>query len=193
MAQKKTYTEEQKAEILKKASETSITEASKEFGVDRKTIRSWKASDSLAADAIEAKKKTRAAGRKVKDALTTTAEKAAGDVKEAAEKAVTVEQIEVGKVKAKQTRKAAEKKAVKDEKAAVKAAKKETKAAQKPAAKLKTVKLNMVFQSPWGSEITPEQVALKVPKEATDVYVKIDENKIYWVGKNGETGALDIW
>ena len=42
-------------------------------------------------------------------------------------------------------------------------------------------------------EITPEQVALKVPKEATDVYVKIDENKIYWVGKNGETGALDIW
>ena len=193
MAQKKTYTEEQKAEILKKASETSITEASKEFGVDRKTIRSWKASDSLAADAIEAKKKTRAAGRKVKDALTTAAEKAAGDVKEAAEKAVTVEQIEVGKVKAKQTRKAAEKKAVKDEKAAVKAAKKETKAAQKPAAKLKTVKLNMVFQSPLGSEITPEQVALKVPKEATDVYVKIDENKIYWVGKNGETGAVDIW
>ena len=80
-----------------------------------------------------------------------------------------------------------------EEKAAVKAAKKETKAAQKPATKLKTVKLNMVFQSPWGSEITPEQVALKVPKEATDVYVKIDENKIYWVGKNGETGAVDIW
>ena len=74
MAQKKTYTEEQKAEILKKASESSITEASKEFGVDRKTIRSWKASDSLAADAIEAKKKTRAAGRKVRDALTTAAE-----------------------------------------------------------------------------------------------------------------------
>ena len=121
------------------------------------------------------------------------AEKAAGDMKAAAEKAVTVEQIEVGKVKAKQTRKAAEKKAVKDEKAAAKAAKKESKAAQKPAAKLKTVKLNMVFQSPWGSEITPEQIALKVPKESTDVYVKIDENKIYWVGKNGETGAVDIW
>ena len=115
MAQKKTYTEAQKAEILKRAAETSITEASREFGVERKTIRSWKASDSLAADAIEAKKKTRAAGRKVKGALTTAAEKAAGDMKAAAEKAVTVEQIEVGKVKAKQTRKAAEKKAVKDD------------------------------------------------------------------------------
>lgn len=190
---KSNYTDAQKAEILKKAAETSIAEASREFGVDRKTIRSWKVSDSLAADAIEVKKKTRAAGRMVKGAVTSAADKAAGDMKAAAEKAVTVEQIEVGKVKAKQTRKAAEKKAVKDEKAAVKAAKKEEKAAQKPAAKLKTVKLNMVFQSPWGGEITPEQIALKVPKEAVDVYVKIDENKIYWVAKNGEAGAVEIW
>ena len=190
---KKNYTDAQKAEILKKAEETSISAASKEFGVDRKTIRSWKVSDDVAADKIEAKKKVRAAGRKISGALTDTAEKIAGDVKDAAEKAKTVEQIEAGKVKARQSRKTAGKKAAKDEKAAAKAAAKNEKAAQKPGAKRKAVKLNMVFQSAWGAEITPEQIAVKLPKEAADIYVKIDDNKIYWVGKNGETGSLDIW
>ena len=43
-----------------------------------------------------------------------------------------------------------------------------------------------------GGAITPEEIAAKVPKEATDVYVRIDENKIYWVSEK-ETGAVDIW
>lgn len=38
----KTYTEEQKAKILKKADETSVMAASKEFGVSRAAITAWK-------------------------------------------------------------------------------------------------------------------------------------------------------
>ena len=53
-------------------------------------------------------------------------------------------------------------------------------------------KLNIQIQSPMGGVITPEQIAEKVPKEAVDVYVRIDENKIYWVGKKG-VGSVDIW
>jgi len=34
---------------------------------------------------------------------------------------------------------------------------------------------------------------MRVPKEAVDVYVKLEENKIYWVGKNDVTGSIDIW
>jgi len=244
MAERKTYTDAQKAEILKKAEETSIAAAAKEFGVNRLTITKWKAAADVTADKIEAKKtvraagrkvkadaaakkekaaekkaekkevkeavasvaddkrvaveietkkKTRGAARKVKEAVTDTAEKVATDVKGVAEKVKTVEEIEAGKVKATRTRKAAEKQAAKEEKAAEKAAKKENKAANKPSVKVKTVKLNMIFQSTMGGAITPEQIALKVPKEATDVYVKLEENKIYWVGKDGDTGSIEIW
>jgi len=41
--------------------------------------------------------------------------------------------------------------------------------------------------------VTSEQIAMRVPKEAVDVYAKLEENKIYWVGKNGEMGSVDIW
>ena len=190
---KKNYTDAQKAEILKKADETSISEASKVFGVDRKTIRGWKVSADVTADQIEAKKTVRAAGKKAADAVTGTAGKIAGDVKDAAEKARTVGQIEAGKKKAKAARKTAERAAAKKEKAGEKAAAKEIKAAKKPAVKRKAVKLNMVFQTNMGGEITPGQIALKMPKEAVDVYVKLEENRAYWVGKNGETGSVEIW
>lgn len=89
--------------------------------------------------------------------------------------------------------KAIEKVAVKSEKAAVKAADKEEKASRKPVVKRQARKMNIVFQSQSGSGVTSEQIALKVPKEAVDVYVKLEENKIYWVGKNGEMGSVDIW
>lgn len=53
-------------------------------------------------------------------------------------------------------------------------------------------KLNIIIQSPLGGEITPEQIAAKLPKEARDVYVRVDENKLYWVGTEG-VGNVDIW
>ena len=106
---RKNYTEAQKAEILKKAEETSVSAASKEYGVDRKTINSWKTENS------ESKKPI----RKVKE---TVAEKI--DNKKLAD------QMAVGRVKAKRERKATDKATAKAVKSAVKAANKEVKAAK---------------------------------------------------------------
>ena len=52
---------------------------------------------------------------------------------------------------------------------------------------------NIIIQSPMGGYITPADIAKKVPKGTADVYVRVDENKLYYVLKNGETGDLDIW
>ena len=60
--------------------------------------------------------------------------------------------------------------------------------------KEKIVKKTTVFiQSPMGGHITPADIARKVPKGTEDVYVRVDENKLYYVLKNGETGDMDIW
>ena len=93
---------------------------------------------------------------------------------------------------AKSTAKKAEK-AVKKAPAKAKATAKVEKAAKKPAVKAKAAKLTIEIQSPLGGSITPEEIAAKLPKDATNVYVRIDENKLYWVKKNGETGAVEIW
>ena len=121
---RKNYTDEQKAEILKKAEETSIAEASKEYGVAWKTISAWKVSAektarSSARKSKEAEKKETAAkkkaekketaevkdsntaetkktGRKVKDAVTAVAEKV--------DNAKLADQMAVGRVKAKRER-----------------------------------------------------------------------------------------
>ncbi len=53
--------------------------------------------------------------------------------------------------------------------------------------------MNILFQSQSGNSVTSEQIAMRVPKEAADVYVKLEENRIYWVGKNSEQGSVDIW
>ena len=51
----------------------------------------------------------------------------------------------------------------------------------------------IIIQSPMGGIITPADIAKKVPKGAVDVYVRVDENKLYYVLKNGESGDVDIW
>ena len=38
-----------------------------------------------------------------------------------------------------------------------------------------------------------EEIRSKLPKGTTEVYVRVDENKLYYVLKNGETGDVDIW
>ncbi len=58
--------------------------------------------------------------------------------------------------------------------------------------KTNTRKPKVIIQSPFGGEITPDEITAKVPKEAKEVYVRVDENKIYWVSKD-QTGAVDIW
>ena len=129
---------------------------------------------------VEVKKATRAAGRKAKAKVEEAAEKAAEKVDDAAAAA----EIEAGKTKARRTRKAAE------AKEAVETA---VEAAAKPTRKARAAKLEIVIQSVMGGAITPEEITAKVPKGAVSAYVKVEENKIYWVDKKGETGSVEIW
>ena len=99
--------------------------------------------------------------------------------------------------KSKVEKKVATKKAdVKEVKAAVAATKADKKtAAKKPAAKKAPVAkkpLNVVIQSKMGGSITPDEIATKVPKDAVNAYVKVEENKIYWTSDN-DAGSVDIW
>ena len=182
---KKNYTEEQKAEILKRAAETSIANAAKEFAVSAVTISRWKAADKTTAVKIETKKKTRAAGRKAKEKVETAA--AEKKTRRAAKKADAAETAEV--VKEVVEEKKEEIKAAAEEKA------KETveKPVKKAAAKAKAAKMEIIVQSPFGHEISAEDIAAKFPKGTEKVYIRVDQNKLYWVGTDGTTGDVDIW
>ena len=49
----------------------------------------------------------------------------------------------------------------------------------------------LVIQSPMGGSITSEEIIAKIGSADT-VYIRVDENKAYWV--NGEeTGSVDLW
>ena len=62
---------------------------------------------------------------------------------------------------------------------------------KKPAKRGKNAGVTVVIQSPMGGSITPEEILAKVgPVDA--VYIRVDENKAYWV-KGDETGAIDLW
>ena len=81
---------------------------------------------------------------------------------------------------------------VKTEKPVKAAAAKVKAAAKKPAAKAKAAKLEIFIQSPMGGNITPKEIAAKLPKGAKSVFVRVDQNKLWWI--NGEeTGSVDIW
>ena len=62
----------------------------------------------------------------------------------------------------------------------------EEKAEEKPAPP------SIIIQSPMGGNITTEQIEAKIPPEANTVYVRVDENKLYWVNES-ENGHTDIW
>lgn len=49
----------------------------------------------------------------------------------------------------------------------------------------------VILQSPFGGEITPEAL-VSIIGEADRIYVRIDQNKAYWV-RGDETGDIDIW
>ena len=94
--------------------------------------------------------------------------------------AVTAEKIEVKKTAAKATRNAKE---------TVKTV--ETKV-EKKVSKAKAAKLEIIVQSPMGGNITAEEIAAKVPAGAESVFVRVDQNKLWWI-KGEETGSVDIW
>jgi hypothetical protein len=101
-------------------------------------------------------------------------------------------------VKTKKTAaKAAPKKTVKSVadaavKAAVESAEKTVAAVKNAGKKISAVKAeDVIIQSALGGEITPAEILKKVGK-VEKVYIRVDQNKAYWV--NGEeTGAVDLW
>ena len=87
----------------------------------------------------------------------------------------------------KEEAKPAEKAAVK--KNAAKTAAKKT--AEKPAKKAAGKKTEVIIQSPLGGIITPEEIIARIG-EADQIYVRVDENKAYWV-RGEESGSVDLW
>lgn len=134
------------------------------------------AEDEVVATEIEVKKNTRKAVREAEEIV----EEAAAAVKEAIEDKAVAEEIEAKKTARKAGRNA-KKKA------------EETAFAVKESARKVSGIPNIIIQSPMGGYITSADIAKKVPKNTADVYVRVDENKLYYVLENGKTGDVDIW
>ena len=130
--------------------------------VAEKKAPAKKAAGTAAKKAAEAKKEVKAAEAKAEKTVKAAAAKAKAAVKKA-DKAV----------------KAAPAKA---KPAAVKAAK-------APARKAKAAKLEIFIQSPMGGNITPEEIAAKLPEGAESVFVRVDQNKLWWI-RGDESGSV---
>ena len=116
----------------------------------------------------------KAVEEKVEKAVKKAPAKAKAVAKKVEDK-VVAEEIEVKKTAAKTARKTKE------------TVKKVESAAKKPAGKLE-----IIVQSPMGGNITAEEIAAKLPKGAETVFVRVDQNKLWWI-KGEETGSVDIW
>ena len=124
------------------------------------------------------KKKVAEEVKAVEEKVEKAVKKAPAKAKAAAKKVedkVVAEEIEVKKTAAKTARKTKE------------TVKKVEAAAKKPAGKLE-----IIVQSPLGGNITAEEIAAKLPKGAETVFVRVDQNKLWWI-KGEETGSVDIW
>ena len=133
----------------------------------KKTTAQPEKSDAAVAAEIEVKKTVRKAGRKAKEAVEDAVKQAA------ASDAAAAAEIEVKKTVRKAGRKAKE-------------------AAEMVEKTIKKATLNIIIESPMGGSISTDEIAAKVPNGASAVYVRVDENKLYWV-KGKETGSVDIW
>ena len=135
-----------------------------------------------AAQKAEAKVEAKAEEKKaeVKKAVKASAKKAGEKVEaKVAEQKAEVKKAVKASVKKTETK---AKSKVQQKKAEVKSSVKKT--AKKVA--------SVVLQSPLGGEITSEAILAKVPADAEKVYVRIDQNKAYWV-KGENYGAVDLW
>ena len=62
----------------------------------------------------------------------------------------------------------------------------------KPAPKARARKMEIYVQSPLGGNITPEEIEAKIPEDADCVFVRVDQNKLWWL-RGEESGSVDIW
>ena len=158
---------------IEEAVQTVEKEVKKTGAAAKRTAR--KVADKAAANEIEAKKTAAKTRRSAKSAAE-KAKVAVEDVKEAAEAV----EIEAKKTTRKTARKVKE---------AVEAAEAKV---EKKAAKAKAAKVKIIVQSPMGGNITAEEIAAKIPADADSVFVRVDQNKLWWT-KGEETGSVDIW
>ena len=128
---------------------------------------------------MPAKKKIEEAAQVVENEVKKTGAAAKRTAKKVADKAAANE-IEAKKTARKTTRKVKE--AVEATEAKV----------EKKAAKAKAAKLEIIVQSPMGGNITAEEIAAKIPAGADSVFVRVDQNKLWWI-MGEETGSVDIW
>ena len=120
--------------------------------------------DKLAAEEIEAKKTVRKAART------------------AVETAAQSDEAVAAQIEAKKTVRKAARKAKKVAEPIVEDAKRAARRAS----------LSIIIQSPMGGAVSTDEIAKKVPKGTDAVYVRVDENMLYWV-KGKETGSVNIW
>jgi ribonuclease PH len=166
MSKETTETKATKKTVTQKAKE--LKEASKKQATG---IR-----ESVAAHKIEDKKAVRSAKRTMQQKAE-AAKNQAEDIREA----VVAHKINDKKTVAKAKR------TVKETAGKVK------RSVQTPAKKKALAKLEIVIQSPMGGSITDTEISAKLPKGAVSVFVRVDENKLYYVLKDGATGSVAIW
>ena len=153
--------------------------------------------DAVTATEIEVKKTVRSTGRKAKEKVDSAKAEAAetkAAVKAETKKAVKKTTRKVKEAVQDKAAQTAEKVETGVKKTARKA--KETKdsvvaAVKKPVRKAKAAKTSIVIQSPMGGSITPEEILEKIG-EADSVYIRVDQNKAYWV-RGEESGSVDLW
>ncbi len=59
--------------------------------------------------------------------------------------------------------------------------------------KVSTPSTEIYIQSPYGGNITPEEIIAKLPEDADACYVRVDQNLIWWVSWDGKNGVVEIW
>ena len=157
--------------------------------------------------AAKVEKKARAAGKRVKAAekkveaaVAAEAEKLAEDTAQAV---LNTEKKAEKKKRAARSRAKADKPAVEAVAEAVaapveaaaaaveKKARKARKTAEKKAAAAVKKSPSVVIQSPYGGEITDAEILARIG-DVDAVYVRVDQNKAYWV-KGEESGSIDLW
>ncbi len=156
-----------------KVSPKIAAKAKEEFGVDL-DIEPKAAKKPVKEKAKAAEAKVEKAAKKTKEAVKKAPAKAKAAAKKVEDK-VVADEIEIKKTAAKAARKTKE------------TVKKVEAAAKKPSGKLE-----IIVQSPMGGNITDAEIAAKLPNGTETVFVRVDQNKLWWI-KGEETGSVDIW
>ena len=182
--ERKTGQKIDKAAVLARAEEAGVRKAAAEFGVTRQAVNRWKKDAEKAAAAALEKVMALMQSRTNPEALMPSPVELDKMFEETFQKMMeeldSAAETEPSDAEEKPEEKPEIKEEVKEE------IKEEVKEEVKP------VPPAIIIQSPMGGNITPEQIEAKIPPEANTVYVRVDENKLYWVNES-ENGHTDIW